>query len=69
MSILHRFDTIYGSAWPPIIWEIIPKLSCTYAEYFSNVWFCRVIKDFMVQGGDFVNVSNVIADICLNYKI
>eukprot|EP01111_Echinosteliopsis_oligospora_P007463 TRINITY_DN2253_c0_g1_i1.p1 TRINITY_DN2253_c0_g1~~TRINITY_DN2253_c0_g1_i1.p1 ORF type:complete len:173 (+),score=48.05 TRINITY_DN2253_c0_g1_i1:62-580(+) len=52
-----QLDTTMGSIIIELYWEHAPKTCKNYYElakrgYYNNVPFHRIIKDFMIQGGD-----------------
>lgn len=52
-----KFETSMGPVTFELYWDHAPRTCYNFAElarrgYYTNTVFHRVIKDFMIQGGD-----------------
>ena len=63
-----------GTVELELYWKHAPRTCCNFAElsrrgYYSGLKFHRVIKDFMIQGGDPTGTGNCVIAIQFGTKV
>lgn len=64
IKIFDEYDCRMGSVELELYWKHAPVTCCNFAElsrrgYYNGLKFHRIIKDFMIQGGDPTGTGSV----------